>query len=497
METFFSLLERHVQTQSTLLCVGLDPHPGDLPQPTAEAALDFCVRIVRETARYAAAFKPNAAFFEAYGPAGWEALKLVIEAVQAESHRLGSVIPVILDAKRGDIASTAEAYARSAFQQLGAHAVTVSPYLGRDALEPFLADREKGVFVLCKTSNPGADEIQAVRVVVETHERASRELMYEHIADRAQAWNTNGNLGLVVGATDPAALARVRARAPGLWCLVPGLGVQGGDLEAALAAGLRPDGMGLLLNASRSIARAPKPREAARDLRDEMNELRRARQQGGRGTEARGSPAPLPTRPLAQLAQDLITSQCVKFGTFTLKSGKPSPIYLDLRRLVAHPAILKRAARAYAQSLAPLAFERIAGLPYAALPIGTAVALEMNVPLVYPRREVKDYGTRAAVEGDYQPGETVVVLDDLATTGGTKLEAIQKLEAVGLKVRDIVVLVDREQGARETLAAAGYRLHAVATLRELLDAWRASGAVTPEQHQSVLAFLAAEQAEAR
>lgn len=497
METFFSLLERHVQTQGTLLCVGLDPHPGDLPKPTAEAALDFCVRIVRETARFAAAFKPNAAFFEAYGPVGWEALKLVIEAVQEESHRQGSVIPIILDAKRGDIASTAEAYARSAFQQLGAHAVTLSPYLGRDALEPFLTDREKGAFVLCKTSNPGADEIQAVRVAG-ADGRPHR--LYEHIADCAQAWNTNGNLGLVVGATDPAALARVRARAPGLWFLVPGLGAQGGDLEAALHAGLRPDRMGLLINASRSIARAPKPREAARDLRDEINALRRQRTEARRQTtDDRPLASPAVHRPSStvSLAEDLIASQCVKFGTFTLKSGKPSPIYLDLRRLVAHPAILKRAAHAYAQVLAPLAFERIAGLPYAALPIGTAVALEMNIPLVYPRREVKDYGTKAAVEGDYQPGETVVVLDDLATTGGTKLEAIQKLEAVGLKVRDIVVLVDREQGARETLAAAGYRMHAVATLRELLDAWLASGAVTPEQHRSVLAFLAAEQAEAR
>ncbi|MBL8057573.1 MAG: orotidine-5'-phosphate decarboxylase, partial [Anaerolineales bacterium] len=164
METFFSLLDRHVQTQNTLLCVGLDPHPGELPAPTAEAALDDCLRLVRATARYAAAFKPNAAFFELHGPLGWEALKLVIEAVQEESHRLGTVIPVILDAKRGDIASTAAAYARSAFEKLGAHAITLSPYLGQDSVAPFLTNRERGVFILCKTSNPGADEIQSVAV---------------------------------------------------------------------------------------------------------------------------------------------------------------------------------------------------------------------------------------------------------------------------------------------------------------------------------------------
>lgn len=492
METFFTLLDRHVQTQSTLLCVGLDPHPQDLPAPTAEAALEYCRRLVRETARYAAAFKPNAAFFELYGPAGWEALQHVIQAVRDESRRLGSVIPVILDAKRGDIASTAEAYARSTFEKLGAHAVTLSPYLGRDAVEPFLTDRERGVFLLCKTSNPGADEIQSV--TVETRDHAPLPL-HEYIAQRAQAWNTAGNIGLVVGATDPEALRRVRAQAPGLWFLVPGVGTQGGDLAQTLAAGLRHDGFGLLINASRAIARAESPRTAARDLRDEINQLGRQMLDGRRPASISPHPAPSGQRPpsaIAQLAQDLVDSQCVKFGTFTLKSGKQSPIYLDLRRLVSHPALLRRAAQAYARKLESLAFERIAGLPYAALPIGTAVALETGRPLIYPRREAKAYGTRAAIEGDFQPGETAVVLDDLATTGDTKLEAIQKLEAAGLKVRDIVVLIDREQGARAVLQAAGYTLHAVATLRELLPHWRTSGAITAEQAAAVDAFLEAQ-----
>ncbi len=159
METFFSFLARRVDDCTSLLCVGLDPHPSDLPTPTAEAARDFCVRIIKATARYTAAFKPNAAFFELYGPAGWAALKEVIAAVQVESDRLGSMIPVILDAKRGDIASTAEAYAKSAFEQLGVHAITLNPYLGKDSIDPFLAYKEKGVFLLCKTSNPGAADL--------------------------------------------------------------------------------------------------------------------------------------------------------------------------------------------------------------------------------------------------------------------------------------------------------------------------------------------------
>lgn len=189
------------------------------------------------------------------------------------------------------------------------------------------------------------------------------------------------------------------------------------------------------------------------------------------------------------LALDLITSQCVRFGDFTLKSGRHSPIYLDLRRLIAHPAILRRAAQAYAQVLNGLSFDRLAGLPYAALPIGTAIALEMNRPLIYPRREAKDYGTKAVIEGDYAPGEVIAVIDDLATTGDTKIEAIEKLTTAGLVVRDIVVLIDREQGARAMLAQAGYTLHAVTTLRQLLPQWLSAGAISAEQHARVLAFL--------
>jgi uridine monophosphate synthetase len=266
METFFTFLARRVDDCSSLLCVGLDPHPSDLPAATAAAAQDFCIHIVQATSRYAAAFKPNAAFFESYGPRGWSALKRVIEAIQAESQRHGSMIPVILDAKRGDIASTAEAYARSAFERLGAHAITLSPFLGRDSIEPFLGYKEKGVFLLCKTSNPGASDIQDLPV----SGPESAVPLYEHIARLAQGWNSGNNIGLVVGATQPDSLARVRAAAPDLWFLAPGVGPQGGDLETALRLGLRKDGKGLLINVSRGISRSPNPAQAAAEFRDQL-----------------------------------------------------------------------------------------------------------------------------------------------------------------------------------------------------------------------------------
>lgn len=464
MPSFFERLETRVRAVNSLLCVGLDPRAEN-----AEDARAQCLRVIEATHEYAAAFKPNSAFFEVFGAAGMDALRDVIARVPQN-------IPVILDAKRGDIAATSAAYARAAFDTLGASAVTVNPYLGGDGIAPFIENTERGAFVLCKTSNAGADEFQALQV--------GGYALYEIVAQRAQTWNVKNNVGLVVGATDPARLARVRELVPEMWFLVPGIGAQGGDLEATLRAGLRADGMGLLINASRSIAAAANPGEAAKKLRDEIGNWRLAI--GKSKIENRNSQMDTAEQ---QLADDLLQSHCIRFGAFTLKSGQQSPIYLDLRRLVSYPAILKRVGRAYAEILVRLEYDRIAGIPYAALPIATAASLELNKPLLYPRREVKAYGTKAAIEGEYNAGETVVVLDDLATTGDTKIETIEKLTEVGLRVRDIVVLIDRGQGADELLARAGYTLHAVTTLPRLLEIWRATNAITLAQYDAVKKFL--------
>ena len=282
METFFSFLEKRVDDCSSLLCIGLDPHINDLSAPTAASALDFCLNLVKQTSRYAAAFKPNAAFFEVFGAEGWSALKEVIDAIQAESSRMGSMIPIILDAKRGDIASTAEAYAKSAFEKLDADCITLSPYLGKDSIDPFLNYPQKGVFLLCKTSNSGSGDLQDILVTMDDRSlsmegdsssmvnRPSSVPLYIHVAKLAESWNTKNNIGLVVGATHIDAMKRVRAAAPNLWFLAPGVGAQGGELEAALQAGLRKDGKGMLIPISRGISRAEKPGLAAAELRDQI-----------------------------------------------------------------------------------------------------------------------------------------------------------------------------------------------------------------------------------
>lgn len=464
--TFFERLEERILSANSLLCVGLDPHPELLSQKNAVGARDFCFRLIEETAEVACAFKPNSAFFEAFGAEGVRVLGDVIGAVP-------DGIPVILDAKRGDIASSAKAYANAAFQVLGADALTISPYLGWDSVEPMIASPDHACFLLCKTSNPGSDDFQ--NQILE-----SGEPLFIHLAQRVAEKGTAGNVGLVVGATDPDALAAVREVAPDLWILAPGVGAQGGDLEQALRAGLRADGLGMVLPVSRSIAQADDRKSAATKFRDRINEVRDmfvAHKTEGEVFDN------------AHLADYLLQVGCVKFGNFTLKSGLKSPIYLDLRLLASYPKLLSIVARAYASLISDLEFDRLAAIPYAALPIGTAISLQSGVPMIYPRKEVKEYGTKSSVEGQFEPGARVILIDDLVSSGESKLEAIAQLEAAGLKVLDIAVLVDREGGAVETLSDAGYRLHSVFKLSELLDYWERTGKVTKVQVEEVRRFL--------
>lgn len=466
--SFYDRLAEAARRNDSLLCVGLDPQlgPPDRPVP-GDAFLDLNRRIVDATQDLVCCYKPNYAFYEAAGPAGLQALHDTIAYIHATAQ-----VPVLLDAKRGDIGSTAAAYARAAFDVWGADALTVNPYLGADSIQPFTAYADRGVFVLCHTSNPGAIDLQTLPCPARP--------LYERVALKAAEWRT----GLVAGATFPEALARVRALAPDAWILLPGIGAQGGDLYAALQATLRDDGLGVIVNSSRGIVQAADPRQAALDLKRQINAVRalpRERQAGALERE---------------LAVALADIGAVKFGEFTLASGKKSPVYVDLRLLVSYPGVLRLVAHAYAELLerelaaGGQSFDVVlAAIPYAALPIGTAVSLETGLPLVYPRKEAKAHGTGRAVEGEFQPGDRAIVLDDVITTGGSKLQAIEPLASAGLKVEDVVVLIDREQGGRAELEAAGYRLHAVLCLTDMLDVLLEAGRIDARQRQAVLEYL--------
>lgn len=469
---FTEKLTYAVEQTDSLLCIGLDPHPGHFPPQVTtqpDPIFAFNKMIIDATTDLVCAYKPNIAFYEAQGLEGLAALRRTIEYI----HEVTDV-PVILDAKRGDIGSTAEAYAKAAFEVWGADAVTVNPYLGHDAVQPFTAYADRGVFLLCHTSNPGATDLQTLN--------CEGRPLYRAVAEQAIRWGAN--VGLVIGATYPQALRTVREMAPQIWVLLPGVGAQGGDLETALAAGLDEQRLGIIASASRSVIYAEDPRTAAQELRDRINVARsipKSQLPILRSTHLSST---------HHLALALADIGCVRLGNFTLRSGQRSPIYIDLRLLVSHPSTLRDVARAYAQLLRTLTFDRLAAIPYAALPIGTAVSLELGCPLLYPRKEVKSYGTRQAVEGKFQTGERIVVLDDLITTGATKLEAITPLEEFGLQVEDIIVLIDREQGGREYLEERGYRLHAVFSLGEMLDILAQHGRISTAQRDQVKAFLA-------
>ncbi|MEX2322840.1 MAG: orotidine-5'-phosphate decarboxylase [Acidimicrobiia bacterium] len=454
MTGFFELLEERSASADSLLCVGIDPRARD-----AAEAKKVSLDLIAATAPAAAAFKVNSAFFEAHGPSGLEALIEVVEAVPEE-------IPVILDAKRGDIASTAAAYAEACFGVIGAGAVTINPYLGRDAVDPFLAHPGRGVWVLCRTSNPSGAEIQDDIL-------DSGEMVYERVARLVAGWAGPDRLGLVVGATQPGALARTRAIVPGHWILAPGVGPQGGDADA-IGVALRSDRRGVLVPSSRLVGSASNPASMAADLRDALRRV---------------EPREPVLRPRG-MAVDLHESGCVRFGEFTLRSGAVSPIYVDLRRLSGRPGLLRQVAALYGSVLGRLAYDHVGAVPYGALPLATAVALERSRSLVWPRRESKEHGTGVRVEGEWRAGDRVVLVDDVVTSGISATEAANLLREAGLVVEHLVVLIEREEQARSALAEQGITLHAIATLGSLVDDLGAAGAIGEDERRAVVAFLA-------
>jgi orotidine-5'-phosphate decarboxylase len=269
---FLDQLRRRWQQADSLLCVGLDPDLQRLPahlRADDEAVLRFCREIVDATADLVCAFKPQIAYFASAGAEGQ--LQRLIEHIHARHPG----VPVILDAKRGDIGATAEHYAREAFERYDADAVTLSPFMGRDSIEPFLRHADRGAFLLCRTSNAGGDDVQTLDV--------GGVPLYAHLARSvAESWNSSGQLGLVVGATYPAELGRVRALVGDMPLLVPGIGAQGGDIAASVAAGQTADGSGLVINSSRAILYAGDGRDfadharrVAQDTRDQINRHRR------------------------------------------------------------------------------------------------------------------------------------------------------------------------------------------------------------------------------
>ncbi len=250
------------QRNGSLLCIGLDP---DAERIAGGDAAAFLTAIIETTSDLVCAYKPNLAFYEQRGEAGYKLLRTVLNAIPEH-------IPLLADAKRGDVGHTAQAYANAIYDEWGFDAVTVNPYLGGDSVEPFVARPDKGVFIVCRTSNPGARDLQDLTVDAPS----GRAPLYEAVARLAKAWNTRDNVGLVAGATYPAELAHLREICPEMLFLVPGVGAQAGDLTSAVRAGLDADAGGILVNASRSVLYASQGTDFAEAARAEALAIRDA-----------------------------------------------------------------------------------------------------------------------------------------------------------------------------------------------------------------------------
>lgn len=461
--SFFSKLTAAIRSNDSLLCVGLDPQQELLPVGgnIEKNLVDWGKSIITQTSDLVCCYKPNFAFYEQFGLDGLRALQRTL-AVIPDS------LPVLLDVKRGDIGSTASALADAAYEQWGADAVTLSPYLGDDGIKPFLKSDGKAVFILCYTSNHSAAQIQQHGVPP----------LFEYIARTAQNWGNPDQIGLVVGATQLDALSVVREICPLTWILAPGVGAQGADLGSALRAGLKTDGSGLIIPVSRGIIAASDPRQAAMHLREMIQ-----REQ----TKGRSKPSEDSSRRTGFITE-LFEAGCIKFGNFTLASGKQSPIYIDLRKVVSFPRLFQKVTQAYAEIVHGLSFDHIASVPYAALPAGSVVAWQLGVSMIYPRKEVKQHGTGQIIEGSFEAGQVAVMIEDVITTGGSIVNACEVLRQAGIIVNDVVVLVDREQGGELKMEEIGLALHSVLKFTEIVAVLKQKALIDTDTFKIVMNY---------
>jgi uridine monophosphate synthetase len=478
---FFDKLLATVENNQSLLYLALDPDPETMPaivSMTAEETKSFVTDLlsklksaIDQTADLICACKITLGFYQSLGIPGWELLPQILTIIPPQ-------IPVILDAKHCDL-NTSTVFAKLVFQDWPVDAITLSPYAGFDQVAPFLLYAGKTVFVLCATANASAAALQEYP----TPENP----LYLQLVRVSQTWGTPEQIGLEVGVM-PDMLARIRQAAPERLILVEGDIAEENDLteenELAqlLAAGLNKNGEGLLLPVPPSLLAGKESRREIEKLRDNINQQRMRAIEGSPTCELwLPDVCFLQPEPYRDLILQLYDIGCVVFGDHVQASGAVFPYYIDLRKIISIPQIFHQIVSAYADILKNLKFDRIAGIPYGSLPTATGLALRMERPMIFPRKEVKTYGAGKLIEGHFQPGETIVVVDDILISGKSVMEGAGKLKSAGLNVEDIVVLIDHEQGVKDKLQANGYSAHSVLALSEIAQTLYQANRIDTEQ----------------
>ncbi|MDF2388394.1 bifunctional orotidine-5'-phosphate decarboxylase/orotate phosphoribosyltransferase [Nostoc ellipsosporum NOK] len=468
---FFDKLHSNISQNQSLLFVGLDPNPEMMPafyqsEDVIAGLWNWLQFIIAETSDFVCAYKPTLGFYEALGVPGLELLHKILAAVPKH-------IPIILDAKHSDL-NTSTIFARTVFTEWQIDAITLSPYTGQDHVAPFLVYPDKTVFILCCTSNLGAKTLQ--------HYPTDEFPLYLQVVKESKNWGTPEQLCLEVGTTNPEILGLIRATAPERIIMVRSIWEEENNFNQILKVGLNSNGDGLLIPVPQDMLASQKLSEEIQSLRSQVNHVRNeVISHASTCSVWLPDVCLLNQHPQHDLILQLYDIGCIMFGNFVQASGAVFPYYIDLRKIISNPQVFNQVLSAYEEILRNLHFDRLAGIPYGSLPTATGLALRLHCPMIFPRKEVKAHGTRKLIEGNFYPGETVVVIDDILISGKSVMEGAEKLKSAGLNVNDIVVLIDHEQGVQDRLIENGYQGHAVFTISEITNTLYLSGRINEEQ----------------
>lgn len=473
---FTDKLNQAIAINNSLLIVGLDPNPEMMPNQylqgetsLIEAIEAWLLWVIESTCDRVCAYKPTLGFYQALGIAGLQLLERILVAIPQS-------IPIILDAKHSDL-NTSTVFAKAIFEQWQVDAVTLTPYAGQDHAAPFLVYCDKAVFILAHTSNPKAETLQRYPNLEQP--------FYLQVVKEAQSWATPKQLYLEVGTTNVGVLQKIRAIAPERTILLRSLWSKKNNLESLINTGLNSIGEGLLIPIPQDFLAQENLGDKVATLNQNINVYREAKQNQAASCNIwTPNVCLLNSHPYQALILELFDIGCLLFGEYVQASGATFSYYIDLRKIISNPRIFNQVLDAYGDIVQQLEFDRIAGIPYGALPTATGLALNLQRPMIFPRKEVKAHGTRRLIEGNFQPGEKVVVIDDILISGKSVMEGAEKLKSAGLKIKDIVVFIDHEAGVKTRLADNGYNAYSVLGISEITDTLYEAGRINQEQYSS-------------